>query len=45
MQAGRIIDILGAIVVLAGLAVVAKNPGIVTATGTQFSNALRAAKA
>ena len=40
MKVNSILDVFGAIILLAAIAVVAKNPTIVSTIGTQFNNAL-----
>lgn len=40
MKVNSILDVFGAIILLAAIAVVVRNPGIVTAVGTQFNAAL-----
>lgn len=40
MRVNSILDVFGAIILLAAIAVVVRNPGIVTNIGTQFNNAL-----
>ena len=45
MKVNSILDIFGAIILLAAIAVVVRNPTIVTSIGTQFNRALSTAKA
>ena len=45
MRVNSILDIFGAIILLALVATVVKNPKIVTSVGTQFTSAIKAAKA
>lgn len=45
MKVDSILDIFGAIIVLSALALVVRNPQIVSTVGTQFTQALRVAKA
>ena len=44
MKVKSILDIFGAIILLAAIATVVKNPGVVGTIGTQFNNALKTAK-
>lgn len=44
MKVNSILDIFGAIILLAAIALVVKNPGIVGTIGTQFNAALKTAK-
>lgn len=43
MKVNSILDVFGAIIMLAAIAVVVRNPGIVTTVGTQFNRALSTA--
>ena len=43
MKVNSVLDIFGAIILLALAALLIKNPGIVTTTGTQFNKALSTA--
>lgn len=43
MKVNSILDVFGAIILLAAIAVVVKNPSIVGTIGTQFNTALRTA--
>lgn len=43
MRVNSILDVFGAILLLAAIAVVVRNPGIVNAVGGQFNTALRTA--
>lgn len=45
MKVNSILDIFGAIIVLSALALVVRNPRIVSTVGTQFTSALKVAKA
>lgn len=45
MKVNNVLDIFGAIIVLSALALVVRNPQIVQTVGTQFTGALRVAKA
>ncbi len=45
MKVNNILDIFGAIIVLSALALVVRNPRIVTVVGNEFTQALRVAKA
>lgn len=45
MKVNSVLDIFGAIILLSAIALVVRNPGIVTSIGTQFNTALRTAKA
>ena len=45
MKVNSILDVFGAIILLAAIAVVAKHPAVVGSVGTQFNNALRTATA
>lgn len=40
MKVNSILDVFGAIILLAAIAVVVKNPAIVSSIGTQFNRAL-----
>ena len=40
MKVNTILDVFGAIILLAAIAVVVRNPQIVTSIGTQFNSAL-----
>lgn len=44
MKVNSILDIFGAIILLSAIALVVRNPGIVSTVGTQFNAALRTAK-
>lgn len=44
MKVNSILDVFGALILLAAIATVVKNPAIVGSIGTQFNNALRTAK-
>jgi hypothetical protein len=44
MKVNNVLDIFGALIVLSALALVVRNPGIVSTTGSQFTNALKVAK-
>jgi hypothetical protein len=43
MKVNTVLDVFGAIILLSAIAVVVRNPGIVTTVGTQFNTALRTA--
>jgi hypothetical protein len=45
MKVNNVLDIFGALIVLSALALVVKNPGVVSTVGNQFTGALRVAKA
>lgn len=45
MKVNNILDIFGALILLSAIALVVRNPKIVTDVGTQFTSALRVAKA
>lgn len=44
MKVNSILDIFGAIILLAAIALVVRNPQIVTSIGSQFNTALKTAK-
>ncbi len=44
MKVNSILDIFGAIILLAAIALVVRNPQIVGSIGTQFNQALKTAK-
>lgn len=44
MKVNNILDIFGAIIMLAAIALVVRNPGIVSSIGGQFNQALKTAK-
>lgn len=44
MKVNNVLDIFGALIVLSALALVVRNPQIVSTVGTQFTGALRVAK-
>jgi hypothetical protein len=44
MKVNTILDIFGALIVLSALALVVRNPTIVSTVGNQFTGALRVAK-
>ena len=44
MKVNSILDVFGAIILLAAIALVVRNPQIVTSIGGQFNNALKIAK-
>ncbi len=45
MKVNNVLDIFGALIVLSALALVVRNPQIVSTVGSQFTQALRVAKA
>jgi len=44
MKVNSILDVFGAIILLSAIALVVRNPSIVTTIGTQFNTALKTAK-
>lgn len=44
MKVDSVLDIFGALIILSALALVVRNPRIVTTIGTQFNTALKTAK-
>ena len=45
MKVNTILDVFGALILLSAIALVVRNPQIVTSVGTQFNRALSTAKA
>ncbi len=45
MKVNSILDVFGAIILLAAIGLVVKHPQVVTTVGTQFNSALRTATA
>lgn len=44
MKVTNVLDIFGALIVLSALALIVRNPAVVSQTGSAFTNALRVAK-